>query len=444
MKLHPHVYYRRYGEYTYLRHLQQKKNYLFNLIVFDILEIINTTPHCSLEKIYEELLELYNVTDIDSFHLEIKQFIDELTATDILLDETASLVQNNISGNIMNILYGECFREHQLFSVCLELTYRCNERCIHCYIDSPPKEQPELQLCDYEKIIDEIKDMGCLNLLITGGEPTLHPDFLQIVEYAKKVGLVVDIFTNGLKIPDELLFKLIDLKPNSISFSFYGGTAAVHDAVTCVPGSFEKSLRTMMICKCADIDTYIKSVVMQNNYHDYENLLRLGKRLNINVTSSLVISPTHSGELLKEYRLLDVSKYQKIIELDNMYNSSTENDDIPYRDDHICASGLSMLSINPYGEIYPCNANPTCLGNIKNNSIHEVWETSEYLKKLQNLHYNQISENCSSCVDRNWCSLCLGMAYRENGKLAPCLETCMLAQVKHTLFELKNHSQNIN
>lgn len=76
---------------------------------------------------------------------------------------------------------------------------------------------------------------------------------------------MVDIYTNGLYVDDGMMDRLISLRPNSISFSFYGGKAEDHDAVTGVPGSFEKSLRTMMTCKCAGIDTFIKTVVIKQN-----------------------------------------------------------------------------------------------------------------------------------------------------------------------------------
>ena len=160
------------------------------------------------------------------------------------------------------------------------MTYRCNEKCIHCYIDDQRFEK-ELSFEDYRSIINQLTEMGCISILLTGGEASLHPDFIEVAKYASYKGLLVDIYTNGYNISKSLLEKMIALRPNSISFSFYGGNAAIHDAVTRIPGSFERSLCTAMMCKCSGVDTFIKSIGLQQNIDSLDELYRLGKLLNM-------------------------------------------------------------------------------------------------------------------------------------------------------------------
>ncbi|MEE9523617.1 MAG: radical SAM protein, partial [Thermodesulfovibrionales bacterium] len=90
----------------------------------------------------------------------------------------------------------------------LELTYRCNNRCVHCYCNLPTGDkiarESELSLEEIEKIFDELKEMGCLWLLITGGEPLLRDDFSQVYLAAKSRGFLVTVFTNGILVDDEV------------------------------------------------------------------------------------------------------------------------------------------------------------------------------------------------------------------------------------------------
>lgn len=438
MELHSNVYFQRFGEYTYLRHVEQRKDYLFNDIAYDILSYIKNHPGCTAEQICAALLNAYEVTEKAELEHDVRVFADDLLESEIILPGNI-LPGKRISPfsreeSIRDFIQEMCCENHLLLNVCLELTYRCNERCIHCYVDDPSAADEELKFQDYKIILDELRGMGCMGVLITGGEPSLHPDFLSIVSYAEQIGLLVDIYTNGLAADNELLDQLIALKPNSISFSFYGGTAKVHDSITGIAGSFEKSLRTMMICKCSGIDTYMKTVVMKQNVNDYEELLKLGKRLGIPVVSSLSVMPGHKGKNADQFRLMNQDAYQAVLELEYKYHLYSPDQDMPERVEYICASGLNTLSIDPFGYIHPCNASPVLLGNVKQESIKRIWEESQSLHGITEMKFDQLSESCSECPDKSWCGICLGSALRENGKPAPCADSCMIAYANHKAY----------
>lgn len=433
MKLHSDVYFQRFGEYTYLRHVEQRKDYLFNEIVYDILDYIKKHPGCTADRICNALADIYEITEEVELEKDIQMFLDDLMKSEIILSEKMPVLISK-KESIRDFVQEMCCENHQLLNVCLELTYRCNERCIHCYVDTPSDIASELKIQDYKMLLDELHEMGCMGILITGGEPSLHPDFLSIVAYAKEIGLLVDIYTNGLAIDNETIDRLTMLKPNSISFSFYGGTAKVHDLITGVTGSFEKSLRTMMICKCAGLDTYIKTVVMKQNVQDYEELLKWGKRLGVKVTSSLSVMPGNRGKKADSFRLMNLETYQTVLEMEYDYHIYSADQDMPERVEYICASGLNTLSVDPFGNIYPCNANPVILGNVKQESVRSIWERSKELRKIAKMKFYELSETCPECPDKSWCGICLGSALRENGKLAPCADSCLIAHANHKVY----------
>jgi MoaA/NifB/PqqE/SkfB family radical SAM enzyme len=128
-----------------------------------------------------------------------------------------------------------------------ELTFRCNLRCVHCYCNLPPNDQDaiekELTTEEVFDIFDQIAEAGCLWLLITGGEPLLRKDFLEIYTYAKKKGFIITLFTNGTLITEEIADYLKEWPPNKVEITLYGVTSETYERVTGISGSFKRCKR---------------------------------------------------------------------------------------------------------------------------------------------------------------------------------------------------------
>ena len=129
----------------------------------------------------------------------------------------------------------------------IEITSRCNLSCTHCYINIPPNDakerERELSLKEICNIFDTIAEEGCIWLLITGGEPLVRKDFLEIYTYAKKKGFLITLFTNGTLITKELADYLRDWPPFSTEITVYGRTKEIYERVTGVPGSYDRCMR---------------------------------------------------------------------------------------------------------------------------------------------------------------------------------------------------------
>lgn len=431
LSIAPDVYFRKYGEYNYVRDVALARDYIMNETSYDIMEFIREHQPCDGSELVSYLRTIYEITEDAEFEQDIREFTEQLLSDHILLSDEDTDENNEY---LRGIIQQTCFETHQLFTVCMELTYRCNEKCIHCYVDTPSEQGVELRTSEVYGLIDQLKELGCMGVLLTGGEVTLRPDFMDIARYVKQAGMLVDIYTNGLMVSDAVVDELIELKPNSVSFSLYGGTPEIHDRVTTVPGSFEKSLRTIMMIKCAGIDTFIKSVLLKENADDYENLLKLGKRLGIPVKASISIMPTHKGKQADRFRLLDRDRYIKVLKLEEEYGVRDFSQDASKRGRYICASGLDSMAIDPIGNVHPCNAHPAVLGNVREQSLKEIWENSDILKAMREVRPQDVSEECAACEDYHYCSICVGSAIRENGSLSPCSDTCMIAQAYHCMY----------
>lgn len=137
---------------------------------------------------------------------------------------------------------------------------------------------------EYKNILRQAREMGCISVLFTGGEVLIRPDFCDIVECETSLGFIVNIYTTGLGLTDEIFERLCAAKVNGISVSLYSGIASEHDKITGVKGSFEKTLKAALMFKSAGVNTFIKCVAMKQNFDSLESLYKLGKRLNLYVT----------------------------------------------------------------------------------------------------------------------------------------------------------------
>ena len=126
-----------------------------------------------------------------------------------------------------------------------ELTCRCNLRCLMCYTDcfnSPEQVRRELSLTEILRIMGEIREAGCLELCLTGGEPLARTDFLDIYTHAKEKGFLVTVFTNGTLLTPEIADYWAQYPPWMIEIGFNGICEASFDRITRAPGSYVRCM----------------------------------------------------------------------------------------------------------------------------------------------------------------------------------------------------------
>lgn len=424
MELEHGVYFQQYGDVTYLRHTGQRKDYLFGGSAKSILDYLAAHPGCKVNELLASLSDEYDLEDDPAFQTEVEEFVQQLEEKGILKNERPKVVEPDLPSYARKL----AVQNHQLFSVTLELTYRCNERCVHCYVDDPIDSRQELSLAEYQSLFDELLELGCMDVLLTGGEVTMRKDFLEIAQCAVDKGLCVDIYTNGLSLSTSQIERLAAMGLNSVSFSLYGPDAESHDAITKIPGSFDRTMRSILMCKCAGIDVYAKTVVMKQNYDKLEELMRLGKLLGISINIGLMVSVSHGGKPADMFRLMDPEKYQKAIELVHTYDAEGDCQLEPEgHDPALCGAGSTGLSIDPYGNVMPCNAFHESMGNIRSCSLKEIWNDAPFLKTLSRLSFEDVCPQKGNCKYARWCSMCIGAIYSEHHTWTVTPDVCMMA-----------------
>ena len=327
-----------------------------------------------------------------------------------------------------------CIRHHILQRIGIEVTYRCNERCKHCYVfDEKKSADGELSLSQYINLFNELRRMETLHITFTGGDPSQRKDFTEILRGAVERDFAVSIYTNGTGYSEETLAEIIHIRPGSMSFSIYSGIPEEHDKITGVKGSFQKTLATLKKVKNAGILITIKTPVMVPTLNGFSALKALCEELGVRSEVSYFICATNHGDISPtKLRLGSVEKYKQVMRLNQ---SKKEPMDFQPRDIHgaICGAGQLALSVNPYGEVFPCNGFNYRLGNIKDTSIEEIWN-GDALRRLYELKFDQLGNKCLNCDYRDDCLYCLGSAFSENGDMfIPVEENCKIAQANYEL-----------
>ena len=327
-----------------------------------------------------------------------------------------------------------CIRNHILRRVCVEVTYRCNEHCKHCYVfDEKKSANEELSIEQYLKLFADLRNMETFHITFTGGDPSQRKDFTDILRGAVDGGFAVTIFTNGAGYTEETLSEIIRIHPASMAFSVYSGIPEEHDYITGIKGSFQKTLATLKKVKAAGMMVSIKTPVMAPTLNGFPVVQALCKEFDVRHEVSYFICPTNHGDISPiKLRLGNVEKYKQVMKLKQR---EKESDEFRPRDVHgaICGAGQLTLSVNPYGEVFPCNGFNYRLGNIKDTPIEEIWN-GEALRRLYDLRFEQLGDSCLNCRYRDDCLYCVGSSFSENGNIfSPVKESCKIAQAAYEL-----------
>ena len=444
MKVTPGVTYHQFEEKIYVHSVNDQKDYIFEGIAFDVLDFFAKNNDATFDDLCEKLSREYDVEDMKEFRNDMHEFVTELLEEKILDDGSNS--DDEWSNKIPMEVASYFSKEHKLFSMSIELTYRCVERCIHCYIDDAPKfcAADELTLEEYKDILRQAREMGCVNVLFTGGEVLLRPDLCDIVEYATSLGFIVNVYTTGVGLTDKVFDRLCAAKVNGISVSLYSGIAEEHDKITGVKGSFEKTLKAALMFKSAGVGTFIKCVAMKQNIDSLESLYELGKRLDIYVSAVPRVVSGHEKKCAADYSLGTEELYKKFYELRSKYVSDEPVTETVPREQilngNTCGAGLSSLSIDPLGGVHPCLTFPKAFGSIRKESLKNLWEKSRNLPYLKNRLMRKVTPQCETCEYIENCQVCVAALVAEKGEyFCDCGDTLLMAKA---ITELnKNHRQ---
>lgn len=315
----------------------------------------------------------------------------------------------------------------------IDLTYRCNDNCRHCWLkvtDDSAQEKQELSLEEIKKIVNQARQMGCRKWSISGGEPMLRPDFAEIFDYITQNSSSYSLNTNGTLITPKIaqLMKRKGVK----MVALYGATANVHDHITRNPGSFEATMRGFRYLKEAGAGFTVQLIPMKDNYHQFQEMIALARSLSPHYrigAAWLYLSACGSSQKNKEIMEQRLPP-EEVIELDQpdiSYDDWIEGEKGPGacgqadNGNNLLASCISLrrdFHIDPYGGMTFCCfvKEPSLRYDLRKGSFREAWE--KFIPSLQGRikATQEYRDNCGSCEWRKDCRYCPVYGYLEHGR----------------------------
>jgi len=319
-------------------------------------------------------------------------------------------------------------------SVQLDVTYRCNERCVHCYLEHHD-DRGEMTTAEIRDLLNQLAQAGVFFLAVSGGEPLLRPDCLELIAAARALTFNVKLKTNAILIGQDEAQRLRALGVETVQTSIYSHRAEVHDGITGVGGSLERSLAAIRFLKAEGLKVTVTCVLMQQNQGDHAGVRQLAAELGAGFTLDPTITPYLNGD--RSIVALNISRddLQQVFRNPDLVGNLEEfcappppvNDDI--LDGFPCSAGHSACYISPYGDVYPCVQFPLPSGNVRGQKFRDIWRNSPQLKEVRSIRARDLPI-CSQCGHVGSCTRCPGLAYMEGNMRGASSVDCEKAFVR--------------
>lgn len=409
-----------------------------------------------IDDIISRLLKTYNDVDYDTLKTDFVEFaeslardkfivmgetIEELDDKDedftyaidnpkTLIDSFYQVTDEVVSENTQDFFLEEVQGRPLISTLQFELTSRCNERCIHCYIPNDKKNKGfDMPVEKVKSLLDEFAEMGGIHVTLSGGEAFMHKNLIEIVRYCREKDLKITILSNLISLKDEQIPALKEANISLIQVSLYSMEPEIHDLITTVKGSFEKSKAAIEKLVANDIPVQISCPIMKANRKGYGKVLDYAKSLKIKAQTDYIMmarSDLDTENLANRLSLDETEELLRdLIEHDTHYKEETlkqippseliKNDIERFIKQPVCGVGYDNCCITANGDIYPCAGwQDYVLGNVYKQSLKEIWENSERVKNLRQITQASFPQ-CIDCEAKDYCARCLVRNYNESG-----------------------------
>lgn len=341
-------------------------------------------------------------------------------------------------GRILNF-YSTISRQiHMPFYGSFELTPRCNMNCKMCYIRMSPEEMAhvgkELSGDEWIRIAQEAVDKGMMNVLLTGGEAILHPDFKKIYLALRQMGLFISINTNATMLNDAWIQFFAENMPNQVNITAYGGSNETYARLCGNPNGFDQMKTAVEKLMENKINVQLNCVVSKQNAEDIDAIYAFGREHDLEITSTAYCFPPVRKEgivdpALDRFDAKDAAKTRIRLhwaianDKNKFYEQATGLLQCPgvvdglehscvdaVGDKVLCAAGRSNFWVTWDGRMLPCGMIPGFSVPVKDRPFVDAWkEIVDYTAGIR------LSPECANCPKKEMCSPCAAKLSAETG-----------------------------
>jgi len=338
-----------------------------------------------------------------------------------------------------------------LSSLDLELTERCNNNCLHCYINRPAEDAAarlkELSTARIKEILKEAVSLGCLIVRFTGGEPLLRQDFEDLYLFSRNLGLRVIIFTNATLITEHLARLFSRIPPlEKIEVSLYGMRKSSYEKVSRIKDSFESAWQGINLLLGKKVPFIVKSVLLSHNKHETAELDNWAQAV-----LGMSLPPAYSmffdlhgrrdeskNRLIRKFRVspeegLRVMARREDLYLKEMKRFCSQFIGPPGKLLFSCGAGKGPLCVDSYGYLQPCMLlrSADTSYNLENGTIRDALiNFFPRIREIGAVNPEYIS-HCARCFLKGLCEQCPAKSWSEHGTLdTPVEYLCAIAHAQ--------------
>ena len=350
-------------------------------------------------------------------------------------------------GEFSSLIHQRMMGRRAPVEVSIEVTRRCPLECLHCYNNLPMGDEEarrqEMTFEEHCRLLDELMEMGCLWILYTGGEIFARKDFLEIYTEAKKRGFLITLFTNGTLITERVADHLAEYRPFVIEITLYGATRETYEALTGIPGSYDRCMRGIRLLKERNLPLKLKTVPTTINHHEVFEMKRLAEEeLGVEFKFDPLVnpridcsqSPLNVRLTPEEVVALDFrdpvrrAGFQKMAESEIRLSAKPLEDEADGEAPKIytCGAGQNGCAVDPKGFMTVCVLSHQDGYSFREGGFRAGWEGR--LAELRNTPRTRRTI-CTDCQIQSLCGMCAANAELESGDAESPVE--FLCQVAH-------------
>lgn len=414
---------------VFLRPMEQGKTKELDEIIAEVAQAFAVLP----QEVADDVRAFY--TEMSAFtFLNCEGKMEKITS---VLSNTPDFLSASNEEKNQPFPVGSFYERHALpNSLHIDLTNACTERCIHCYIADYKPRFLSLELG--QRVLREFRESKGLTVIFSGGECMLHPQFRDFLLYAKALNLNFIVMSNLTRCDADMVAFLAEVQPQFVNVSLYSMTAAEHDTITTIPGSWKKTMDAILALEKAGVPVRLASPIMQANRHALSELREFAKAHRMHLIPDCDIFGQVDHDCSNQTCALSLAERECVWrEHPDLFDKEPASPERCAPEAKVCDIGKSSMNLNAEGFFYPCDGcHGIVLGNAYEQSFAEVWK-GEKLQALRALR-NQDFGECAHCEARPWCKVCPTRNFNETADMfthAP--SRCLAAQLKRKLFS--NH-----
>lgn len=310
----------------------------------------------------------------------------------------------------------------------LALTYRCNNRCLHCYNDIS-RAKKELTTQQWFEVLDRIWQVGIPHVVFTGGEPTLREDLPELIAYAEKLGMITGLNTNGRKLADKaFLDKLVAAGLDHVQITLESHLPEIHDQIVASRGAWQQTVEGIRNALATPLFVMTNTTLLQTNTPYLSDTLTFLAELGLPTIG--LNGLIHSGRGAASELELEESQLSELLEIAKSHVAESDQRLIWYTPTQYCHfnpvdSGLGVkgctaalynMCIEPDGSVLPCQSYYHSLGNILEDEWSSIWE-HDLAVSIRERHY--VPDSCRVCDLLSTCGGGCPLYVKENPQITP-------------------------